>query len=48
MIGYVPRSDNKHIFRMLNQGLDLHCEIIKLNPNEEPWQMCKVKVDLIG
>ncbi len=48
MIGHVPRSDNKHLFRMLKQDLNLHCEIIELNPEEDPWQMCKVKVELVG
>lgn len=48
MIDYVPRSDNRHLFRMLKQDLSLHCEITEVNPNEESWQMCKVKVELIG
>ena len=48
MIGHVPRSDNKHLFRMLKQDLNLHCELIELNPEEDPWQRCKVKVELIG
>ena len=48
MIGHVPRSDNKHLFRMLKQDLKLHCEEIEINPGEDPWQMCKVKVELIG
>ncbi len=48
LIGYVPRSDNKHIFRLLKQGVNLHCEIIDINPNEVAWKQCRVKVELIG
>ena len=48
MIGHIPRSDNKHIFRLIEQGKDLVCTIRQINPDEETWQMCKVKVELIG
>jgi hypothetical protein len=48
LIGYVPRSDNKHIFRLLKQGVNLHCEIIDVNPNEVAWKQCRVKVELVG
>ena len=46
-IGFIPRSDNKHISRLLIQGLQLHCEIFEVNPDEEPWHMCKAEVYLI-
>ena len=48
MIGHIPRSDNKHIFRLIDQGKDLVCTIRKLDPDAETWQMCKVKVELVG
>ena len=48
MIGHIPRSDNKHIFRLLDQGKELVCTIRKIDPDAETWQMCKVKVDLVG
>ena len=48
MIGHIPRSDNKHIFRLIDQGKDLVCTIRKIEPDAETWQMCKVKVELIG
>jgi hypothetical protein len=32
MIGYVPRSDNKHISRLLCQGATLKCKIIAPMP----------------
>ena len=48
MIGHIPRSDNRHIFRLLEQGLHLVCTIQKINPDEETWQMCKVKVEMVA
>ncbi|MDP6569827.1 MAG: HIRAN domain-containing protein, partial [Candidatus Marinimicrobia bacterium] len=48
MVGYVPRSDNRHLYRMLKQELNLHCEILEVHPHEDAWHMCKVKVELIG
>ena len=48
LIGYIPRSDNKHIFRLIDQGKDLVCTIRKIDPDAETWQMCKVKVELVG
>jgi len=48
MIGHIPRSDNKHIFRLIEQGKDLVCTIRQINPDEETWQMCKVKVEMVG
>mgnify|MGYP001158207209 FL=1 len=48
MIGHIPRSDNRHIFRLLNQGQDLVCTIRQVNPDEETWQMCKVKVEMVA
>ena len=48
MIGHIPRSDNKHIFRLIKQGKDLVCTIREIDPDAETWQMCKVKVELVG
>ena len=48
MIGHIPRSDNKHIFRLIEQGKDLVCTIRKIDQDAETWQMCKVKVELVG
>ena len=48
MIGHIPRSDNKHIFRLLEQEKELVCTIRQINPDEETWQMCKVKVEMVG
>tara|TARA_Y100001970_G_C14247421_1_gene869310 strand:+ start:4119 stop:4538 length:420 start_codon:yes stop_codon:yes gene_type:complete len=48
LIGYIPRSDNRHIFRLLEQEKDLVCTIREIDPEAETWQMCKVKVELVG
>ena len=48
MIGHIPRSDNKHIFRLIEQGKDLVCTIKEIDPDAETWQMCKVKVEMVG
>ena len=48
MIGHIPRSDNKHIFRLIEQDKDLVCTIREIDPDAETWQMCKVKVELVG
>ena len=48
MTGHIPRSDNKHIFRLLKQSRKLVCTIREIDPDAETWQMCKVKVELVG
>jgi hypothetical protein len=48
MIGYIPRSDNRHISRLLQQGLNMVCTIREVNPDEDTWHMCKVKVELVA
>ena len=47
-VGYVPRSDNRHLYRLMKQGKSLVCTIREINPNGVTWQMCKVKVEMIG
>ena len=48
MIGHIPRSDNRHIFRLLEEKKELVCTIRKIDPDAKTWQMCKVKVELVG
>ncbi|MBF0471133.1 MAG: HIRAN domain-containing protein [Gammaproteobacteria bacterium] len=33
LIGHVPRSDNRHIHRMLAQGIQLKCKVIAPHPD---------------
>lgn len=48
MLGYVPRSDNRHISRLLLQGADLECRVIETDPSRLPWSGLRVRVDLCG
>ncbi len=43
-IGYVPRSDNRHISRMLQKGIPLEARIMAVEPEAEPWQQVKVGI----
>jgi hypothetical protein len=45
-LGYVPRSDNKHISRLLQNRADVTCCIIEVNPNGMTWEMVKVELAL--
>lgn len=44
MLGHVPRTDNKHISRLLQQNVSLFCKVIEANPDQEPWNMLKVEI----
>ena len=46
MIGHVPRSDNKHISRLLQQDVPLVCKVVESNPECETWEMLKVHIYL--
>ncbi|MBW2107877.1 MAG: HIRAN domain-containing protein [Deltaproteobacteria bacterium] len=47
-LGYVPRSDNKHISRLLRQGATLDCRVVEVDPGAVVYQMVKVEVVLTG
>lgn len=44
MLGHVPRTDNKHISRLLQQNVQLFCKAIEVNSDQEPWNMLKVEI----
>lgn len=46
-LGYVPRSDNRHLSRLLQQGATLTCEVWKADPNATVWEMIRAKVYVI-
>ncbi len=46
-LGYVPRTDNKHISRMLRDGIDLVCEVDEAAPGALPWNSLRVKVFMV-
>jgi len=45
-LGYVPRSDNRHISRLLLQGAKLQARVIERKTNADPWQALRVEVDV--
>ncbi len=46
-LGYVPRSDNKHISRLLQSGVPVVGEILAVDPTTVPWHQVKVRVMLV-
>ena len=46
-IGYLPMKDNELYCRMINAGVPIYCDIIKLNDEAQPWKKCKVAVYLL-
>ncbi len=44
MLGYVPRSDNRHLHRLLRQGARLSCGIVEVNRKAPPWNQVRVEV----
>ena len=48
MVGYVPRSDNRHISRLLQQGAPVTGRIIQICPQAPAWKQLKVEVGLGG
>lgn len=47
-LGYVPRSDNKHISRLLRNGADVFCEVNSTAPGSTSWEALSVAVFLIS
>ncbi|NOX37314.1 MAG: HIRAN protein [Calditrichaeota bacterium] len=46
-IGYVPRSDNRHISRLLQNGVPLVGRIAGIQPEAPPWQQVQIRVWLL-
>lgn len=46
-LGYVPRSDNRHLSRLLRQGATLACEVWEADPDATVWEKVRAKVYLI-
>jgi hypothetical protein len=47
-IGYVPRSDNRHISRLLQEKVRLECTVAEAHPGLQPWEMLQVEVFLVS
>ena len=44
----VPRSDNRHLSRLLRQGATLAGEVWEADPDATVWEMVRAKVYLIA
>lgn len=44
MLGYAPKKLSSEIAAMIEMGKHLECKIVELNPNEKPWNQCKVEI----
>ena len=46
-LGYVPRSDNRHLSRLLRQGATLAGEVWEADPDATGWEMVRARVYLL-
>lgn len=44
MIGYVPRSENRHLARLIQQGASLHARILELPPGADAWNAVRIEI----
>ena len=47
-IGYVPMSDNRHVSRLLQENMKLHCAVAEVHPTMQTWEMLRVEVFLVS
>lgn len=47
-LGYVPRSENRHLSRLLLQKAPLTCRVNEVRPSAAPWKMVEVEVGMRG
>jgi hypothetical protein len=47
-LGYVPRSDNRHISRLLAQGAALECVVNRVDPARYPDRAIRVEVAILA
>lgn len=45
-LGYTPRTDNRHISRLLRQDVHVWCRISKVDEDAWPWRAVVVEVGL--
>ena len=45
MCGYVPKKFSSEVVAQISIGKLLKCEIVLLQPDKEPWEQCKVKIE---
>jgi hypothetical protein len=44
MLGYVPRSDNRHIHRLLRQGAHVTCRVVGADRKAPSWNQLRVEI----
>jgi hypothetical protein len=47
-LGYVPRTDNRHLGRLLRQGAKLTCRVTDVRPEGPTWRMLQVTAGMEG
>lgn len=47
-LGYVPRSDNRHLSRLLRQGATLAGEVWEVDPDATGWERVRARGYLIA
>lgn len=46
-IGYLPKSQNQVISRLLQQGAPIECHIARIDKDAPPWQAVTVQVSIL-
>jgi hypothetical protein len=46
-LGYIPRTENRNVSGLLQQGARLRCRAISVAPKEVPWRMLEVEIWLV-
>jgi len=47
-LGYIPRSDNKPLVALMDQGKQLSAEIVTLSKSTNPWKRIKLAIYVNG
>ena len=45
-IGYLPRTQNQTVSRLLQQGAPMECQIVAVDPATTPWEAVKIRVSV--
>ena len=46
-LGYVPRTENQVVARMLDRGEQLAASIIRLTDDDDPWERIRIRISLV-
>ncbi len=45
-IGYLPRTQNQTVSRLLQQGAPVECQIVSVDPTAAPWEAVKIRASI--